>query len=186
MEPSLKTYQEVGRLCSAWSYLEMLSERTLWGILDLNAKLAQAFVWRMQLSSKWQMIVREAKKSLPESDALTLKALAKSVNALARDRNIVIHGHVTALAQLPDPLPPPGGIIGPITDPLPFTRQPCWTIYMGEDAGKNFPISCEAVEIIVLNIQKVAEEILTFNMRRNFTEGTKIGSEVEEGWPIPL
>lgn len=92
MEPSLNTYQEVGRLCSAWSYLEMLSERTLWGILGMNDRLAQAFLWRMQLLSKWQMITREAKKALPEADAIALKALAKAVNSLARDRNIVIHG----------------------------------------------------------------------------------------------
>ena len=33
MEPSSNTFMEVGRLCSAWSYVEWLTEQTVWGIL---------------------------------------------------------------------------------------------------------------------------------------------------------
>jgi hypothetical protein len=97
MEPTAETYQEIGRLCAAWSYLEMTSEQTLWGILNLNPILAQAFVWRMQLLQRWQMIVRESKKSLSEADFLALREISRRVNLLARDRNIIVHGVVHSL-----------------------------------------------------------------------------------------
>ena len=170
----------------AWSYLEMLSEKTLWGILGLNDTLAEAFVWRMQLSSKWQAIKREARKALPEADYFALKALGTAVEACARDRNIVVHGVVHAMAKIDGPKPPSGTVIGSHEEPPNFVVQPCWTIFMGEDAGKNFLISSEAVEIITKNVQSVAQRILAFNQEHNFNAGTSMKSALEAGWPKPL
>lgn len=164
----------------------MLSEKTLWGILGLNHKLAEAFLWRMQLSSKWQAIKREAKKTMPEQDHLTLKALGTAVDACARDRNIVVHGVVHAMAKYEGDPPPTGAIMGTAERPVEFIVQPCWTIFMGEDAGKNFLICPESVEIIIGNVQRVAQRILEFNVAHSFTAGTPMRDTIEEGWPKPL
>lgn len=181
-EPSNETYAAIGHLCVAWSYVEMQSERVLWGILGLNADLAEAFVWRMGLLQRWQMIVREARKKFAEEEVNELKAMKKLIDTSQRDRNIVVHGVVHAMARLPEK-PKSGAFIGTIDSPPPFERVPCWTIYMGDDAGKNFPVSTNAVKTIIGNVEKIQKLLDAYIARKDFTSGTPLADAIEENWP---
>lgn len=57
---------------------------------------------------------------------------------------------------------------------------------MGEDAGRNFPISLSAVETVCANIEKVAQATLSFNVRHGFLQHTVPELEVQADWPKPL
>ena len=184
-EPSNETFAAVGHLCVAWSFVEMQSERVLWGILGLNAELSEAFVWRMGLLQRWQMIVREARKKFTEDEVEELKTIKKLVDTTQRDRNIVIHGVVHAEARLPKK-PKSGEVIGTTQNPPPFERVPCWTIYMGDDAGKNFPVSTESVRTIIENAEKIQKLLGAYIDRKGFTSGTPLAETVEEDWPERL
>jgi hypothetical protein len=184
-EPTRDTMAAVGQLCMAWSYVEMQSERTLWGILGLNAQQGEAFVWRMQLPQRWQMIVKEARKRFAEEEVNELKVIKKLVDATQRDRNIVVHGVVHAMAIVQGQLSH-GDNAGTHENPPPFGRKPCWTIYMGDDAGKNFPISATAVGVIVENAQKTGKLILDYNNRKGYIAGTPLAETVEQDWPLRL
>jgi hypothetical protein len=52
MEPSAETKQEIGQLCMAWSFLEAMSEKTLWGIIDADEKFGPLITWRLDVRSK--------------------------------------------------------------------------------------------------------------------------------------
>ena len=184
-EPSDATYAAVGQLCVAWSYVEMLSEKTLWGILGLNVEQGRAFVWRMQLASRWQMIVKEAARKFDKADVAELRAIKKMVDVTQRDRNVVVHGVVHAMATV-QYRPEPGTMLGTASERLAFKRIPCWTIYMGDEAGKNFPISTTAVHLITANIMKIQKSIQEYNLRSGFTSGTPAAETVEENWPKRL
>jgi hypothetical protein len=184
-EPSQETLAAVGELCVAWSYVEMRTERTLWGIMGLTPQQGEAFLWRMPLLTRWQMIVREARKLYQEAEVDELKAIKKMVDTTQRDRNIVVHGVVHAL-MIADGDQTPGRLVGSVAQPPPFVRLPCWTIYMGDDAGKNFPVSPSAVGTIIDNARKIAELITAYNNRKGFTVGTDLAETVEEGWPVLL
>ncbi|WP_145608238.1 hypothetical protein [Nitrospirillum amazonense] len=181
-EPTKETYAAVGHLCVAWSYVEMLSEQTLWGILSLNREQGEAFIWRMPLLQRWQVIVREAKKKFNESEIKELLKIKHLVETVQRDRNIVVHGIVHASIALANPISKYDRIAG-IGDPIQFSRPPCWTIYIGEDAGKNFQVSTEAVLIIKENAEKVQELIRSYNINKGFTAGTVPNDNIEPNWP---
>ena len=187
MEPSPETFREIGRLCAAWAYLEAVSEITLWGILKISEELGETFTWRQGMRERWQMIVREAKKRPSNGDYETLKSISKLVSGAIRDRNIVIHGVIHAIVEVQGERPPPGTALpGGLNPDVKFNRVPCWTIYIGEDAGKNFPLSTQAVAIIRENIGKITDQVMDFNKSHSYTEHTNPKETVEAGWPTPL
>jgi hypothetical protein len=65
-EPSQQTFQEIGTLCSAWSVLEMYTEKTIWGLLDADEKLGTIITGRLDLRARFELIFQHApKKHLP-------------------------------------------------------------------------------------------------------------------------
>ena len=68
---------------------------------------------------------------------------------------------------------------------FPFVRPPAWTIFRGSEAGKNFPISTEAVEIVRTNIQALGKKVSDFNSKQGYSE-TDGSDVVESDWPRPL
>lgn len=184
MEPSPETFREVGRLCAAWAFLESLSEITLWGILKIDQDLGQTFTWRLGMRERWQMIVREAKRRLPQQDHEELNEIKKMLVSPMRQRNIVIHGVINATAAFQDQSPPHGTNIP--ADSIKFARHPCWTIFIGEDAGKNFKMSTQAVLMIIENIHKITNRVVAFNNSHSYTTRTKFHETLEEGWPVQL
>jgi hypothetical protein len=54
------------------------------------------------------------------------------------------------------------------------------------DAGKSFPVSSHAVEIVRNNIQKLGERLLSFNNKFNFHDSTPPNDGIEVNWPVPI
>ena len=177
--------EEIGRLCAAWSHLEHETEVTLWGILGADDKLGPFITWRLDMRSRWQMILENAPKKHNEDDLKELRGINKDLTPAARDRNIIVHGLVHALLQLP-----PGGIPRgvPITniEQHAMLRVPCWTVFRGAEAGKNFPVSTTAVEIVRTNLQKLGQRVTAFNIRHNYDQPPRTDPTIEKDWPKPL
>ena len=169
LEPLMATYREVGRLCTAWAFVEMLTEVTLLGVLDLSVELTETLIWPMTLQKRWATITKAARSKLPPEAANAARRLEKMVRQVGRDRNIVVHGLVHAKVFSSGDV-----------------REVCWTIFMGEDAGRNFPVSVSAARIIRLNAQQLGSEIGAFNIRHGFNRRSAQRIEVERDWPKPL
>lgn len=184
MEPSPETKREIGTLCMAWAYLESVTETTLWGIVDATEKLGRLITWRLDMRSRWQMIIEYAPEKHDANAIAELKAINKALVPITRDRNIVVHGLVHAHVVKP-PDAKYGDNFGPGHD-LDYVRKPCWTVFRGADAGKNFPMSGGAVEIVRQNIQSLGRRVTTFNLRHGYTLRTEHVAPIEQNWPTPL
>jgi len=183
MEPSPQTMEEIGRLCGAWSFLEMVTETTLWGIVDANEKLGPLITWRLDLRSRWQLILEYGPKKHDEKVMAELRKLNKAVAAVARDRNIIVHGLVHAQVKFPDGVKPHR--IAP-EDVRAFNRVPCWTVFRGAEAGKSFPVSQKAVEIVRINVQNIGQKVRAFNKVQKYKGADSPSGSIEQNWPKPL
>jgi hypothetical protein len=179
MEPSPKTREEVGRLCAAWSYLEWTTEHTLWGISPTHQNA------NLDLEGSWKVILKAAPSALDPNDLKDLQQIYQDILTVKRDRNIIVHGRIGALMVLPK-RPPTYTVVGPSDAGYEFARVACWTLYKGPEAGKNFPISPNAVEIVRSNIQSIATHVQDFNKRLNFLKGRPITEIVEASWPTSI
>jgi hypothetical protein len=185
MEPLPQTFEEVGRLCAAWSYLELVTEQAIWGILEVDDKIGPVITYRLDMRGRWSLLMEWAPRKHVGGDITELASINADIATVNTDRNIIVHGIVHALARTNlETKPPPYTILDEnITG---FERVPCWTVSRGSGAGKNFPISKNAVETARLNIQKVAKRVATFNARFNYTKTVTPMPDVEVDWPKPL
>ena len=183
-EPTADTSAEIGRLCSAWAYLEFVSEIALCGIIDADEKLGPIITWRLDLRARWQLILEHAYLKHSEQEIAELKLINKHLVNVTRDRNIIVHGMVHATAVVPSP--PPAPIVVPVGVPLQFERVPCWTIFRGSESGKNFRISQQAVTIVRTNVQKLAQQVNLFNSTHGYQPVTKLAEQIEVAWPEAL
>jgi hypothetical protein len=111
----------------------------------------------------------------------------KDIINVSRDRNIIVHGLIHGEAIIPGPRPEHGTAIPGGTIPsFPFSRPPCWTIFKGDDKGKSFPVSFEAVRIVHSNIDILAERLRQFNKTHGYQTVSTISGGVEANWPKPL
>ncbi|GAC1339746.1 MAG: hypothetical protein NVSMB18_08570 [Acetobacteraceae bacterium] len=97
------------------------------------------------------------------------KRLKGTIDTVARDRNIIVHGVIHKRLF-------PNGRATPAY----------WTIHMGVDAGKNFPISTSAVQLVRSNIIRLEREIMAFNESHGFAGHSLDLTGVEVGWPEPI
>jgi hypothetical protein len=169
-EPSSDTKAEIGSLCGAWAYLEIVTEQAIWGILKLDMKIGPLVTWRLDMKMRWDLILKVADDHIPAESAF-LRKLNKGVVACTRDRNIVVHGVVHALIKDGDPNQP----------------KAFWTVFRGAEAGKKFPISTAAVRIVRENVQYIGHQLAAFNERHKFSPANHPGGGVEQtDWPKPL
>jgi len=178
-EPSNETLMEIGRLCAAWSYLEARSEATLWGIVGADERLGPLITWRLDLPNRWSMILNYAPKKHDVETVEILRLINKDLTPVTRDRNIIVHGLVHAIAMVP--VRPPYGT--PLPPPHEFARIPCWTVFRGAQAGKNFAISSMAVSIVRENIQKIGTRVTSFNVQHGYTKVSQHEGQIENDWP---
>lgn len=173
-EPTPATHEQVGRLCAAWAFLELMTEQTLWGILDITKsnKLGPLLTWRLDMRTRWQMILDHAPKKHSKDDIISLKEMNKKVGTVTRDRNIIVHGVIHGAWRLKE------------TDKV----VPCWTAFRGVGAGKAYFVSTTSVSIVRENIQKLAHQVRDFNASKNYSEVSDLAATelVTETWPVPL
>ncbi len=183
-EPSEATYIEIGRLCSAWSFLEAVAETTLWGLLNVEERLGKIFTWQLDLRKRWEMILEHAPAKVDAVALDELRALNRLITIASRDRNIVVHGIVHAQAAI-DISSARTNIQVPAGADITWIRVPCWTVFKGADKGKNFPISTDAVRVVRTNVQKIAHRLRAFNAQHHFSDNFTANKEIETGWPKP-
>lgn len=181
MTPQL--FEEVGRLCAAWAYLEMRTEQTIWGVIGVDQQHGRFITWRLDMRGRWELLLQQAPNKHGEKDVATLRGINKGVVAANRDRNIIVHGSLHS-AILSKEKPLPGSRIEDLT--VLQARPHCWTVYRGADAAKNFPASKEAVEIVRTNVQKLARRLTDFNNAQGYVAFNTPMQAVEQNWPTPL
>lgn len=160
---------EVGSLCGAWAFLEIVTEQAIWGILKLDSKVGPHVTWRLDMKMRWELLLKVSAEHLPGEVSFLRKA-NKAVTVCTRDRNIIVHGVIHALLEDGDP-----------TKPVSF-----WTVFRGADAAKKFPVSAKAVSIVRDNIQKIGRDMQAFNARHNFKDHSLTGGHAEQNWPKPI
>ena len=186
MEPSQETLAEIGALCIAYSYLESRAEATIWGILNTDERIGTILTGRLDLRSRFQLIVDHAEEKHTELQVQELKEINKALVKIIRDRNIIVHGIVHAEVNV-QTKPRRGEIISnDLSLPYPMSRIPCWTIFKGADAGKSFPISRDAVRTVRQNVQNVAERLRIFNSFFQYHDSAKPSGFIETQWPERL
>jgi hypothetical protein len=165
-------------------YLEYVTEHTAWGILGADAKWGEIISSKLDLKGFWNLIVDHAPTDLKQE----LKDLRKLINDAADDRNVIVHGQVHAVMMV-------GGdklkdrqiydIIG-VEDVHSFAVPPSWVVHKGPNAGKCFPISTRAVEIVDENVYQIGLRVQNFNKRFGHYKGRVPSDEIATDWPKPL
>jgi hypothetical protein len=123
------------------------TEATLWGIFNLQPSIGPLISWKLDLKSRWLYIVDAASQRHCANDVTFLRKMNKDITNVSRDRNIIVHGLIHAELITPEPRPERGTVIpGGLIPSFPFSKQPCWTIFKGEDKGKSFPVSVRRLE----------------------------------------
>ena len=178
---SEKTHELVGRACAAWAHFEALTEVAVWGVLGIDQSLGRIITWPKDIKQLWQLLLSEAPKKHSESDIAALKSINKRLVDVIKDRNIIVHGLITAAIQTDKSYDHYD-----IADKGTFTVIPAWTVFKGEHAGKRFVISENSVGIILENIQKLSGEMAVFNKSNNYHSQYSPDSPADQSWPTPL
>jgi len=174
---------EIGRLCGAWAALEAVTEQTLWGILDADQRLGPLITGRLDMRARWELILEHAPKKHDAKEIEELRGINKDLTPVTRDRNIIVHGMVHAQIEIANK-PEPGTIVD--IQEHQVVRPPCWTVFRGAQAGKNFPISKRAVEIVRENIRSLELRTSEFNKRHRYHLETLPEKDIVAGRPTPL
>ena len=182
MQPAAATLEEIGRLCAAWSYLEGRTEQLVWGLLNLKPEAGRKLTWELDMKRRWALVTKHAAKKHSLPDIEMLKQYNKDAATIAQDRNIIVHGlmHAAAISRIP------GKTADLSTEEVEYVRVPCWTVFRGGDAGKNYPVSANAVKLVRENIQRLGKKVTEFNFRFNYLGTSDHNKEIEEGWPAPI
>jgi hypothetical protein len=181
MDDFPKMFEEIGRLCSSWAYLEFLTERAIWGLLNIDKELGRVVTYSKDMRQLWSLLISEAGYRLGEGDAKLLKDINKRLIIVMKDRNIIVHGRLTAImSRKPE--------VG-VYDVVDVSREnfiATWSVFKGEHAGKRFPASHNAVSIVRNNIMKLCDEMQTFNKTHNFVADNHPSDQLQILWPTAL
>lgn len=170
-------FEQIGRLCSSWAAFEAYTEIAIVGITEVDPWSSPTL--SMGVERMWKHLIREAPKKHGPDEITVLQEINADFVLVKEDRDIVIHGYITAVASdfKRDGLKYFTEI---------FSAPPSWTVYRGPNAGKRFPLSLEAVQIITNNVEKLSERIKAFNHRHGYKEFA-FPEELAQGeWPKPL
>jgi hypothetical protein len=182
IEPLPATMEEIGRLCAAWSMLELRTEQTIWGILEVEDKIGPIITSRLDMRGRWQLILEWAPRKHSLTEVQELRTIDADVATVNVDRNIIVHGLIHASGRQKQPTPTTGI---PAED-VDFSRVPCWTIARGPQAGKNFKVSKTAVEVVRTNIQNIGKRVFKFNERFGYMKTVTPQPDYEFDWPKPI
>ncbi|MCJ2009172.1 hypothetical protein [Methylobacterium sp. J-092] len=169
--PEPELFEQIGRLCSSWSLLETLSEATIWGLLKVKPNVGEAITGRMDMRGRWQLLLDTAKNIHNDTDMACLKGFDRDIKVLNQDRNVVVHGVMSAIIN---------------EEQNAYELGPAWSVQRGGNAGKRYPVSTEAVTIIRENIRTTGDKLAEFNGRFGYAIQSFPLGEVVKGWPLRL
>ncbi|WP_411782183.1 hypothetical protein [Bradyrhizobium sp. UFLA01-814] len=157
-------------------------EFTVWGLLGLDERVGPLVTWKLDVNQRWALIMERAPEKHSSTAIERLRRIGRHLSEVTRDRNIIVKGVIRAKAH-----PPAGlGFGDPVLEvgkSIPFTRLPCWSIFRGGTAAKNFLVSTDAARTVRENIQRLNEALLRFNADFRYTTATPITDEIEQHWP---
>ena len=120
--PPRSLFEQTGRLCAAWAYLEYMIEEKIWHLLGIDETLGEYITYPLDGRGRWSLMMALLKeKDQDEHDRL--KPLTQRMEIVTRDRNLIVHG-----------------LIGVSENGL------TWTVYRGAYKAKPQPASQEFVE----------------------------------------
>ena len=155
---------EVGKLCAAWSFFELITDSLLWGILGTSPKIGSMISSTKDLVGRWSLIINHAESIVTSEEYKTLKEINKKLAVVASDRNIIIHGQILF---------------------YPENQSSFAIITRGASAGKLHPISQEAVMIVTLNVASLSKLVREICMVHNWLPEEPNGVKVQN-WPTPI
>lgn len=135
VDPDL--FEEVGRLCAAWAFLEHSVEQEIWHLLGLREELGSVFTDNMDLQRRWDTLLKVSREqgSLLHGSYLTER---KAIETITRDRNLIVHGRI---------------------DWRPGEASRMWVISRGYYSDKRTPVSAEFVRRTQGEIRRLARAI---------------------------
>ena len=99
--PDPKFFEELGRLCAAWAYLELRTDSAIWGILKIKKDTGQHITWRLDMRGRWGMLMSISKTLLTPDKRKTLLALNAHIEELNEQRNLFVHGAISGYSDRP-------------------------------------------------------------------------------------
>lgn len=136
--PTAKFHEEIGRLCLAWAFLEVMLQHTIWNMLNIGEDMGKYVTYSLDAKRRWELACE-----LAEARDKELHKRLKSNNArmaqLTVARNLAVHG---VLARDPK------------------TKVMGWIVYKGAKAGKLQPASEQFVIETRTGIQDLVKRIL--------------------------
>ena len=128
---------ETGKICAAWSLLELITDRILWGVLGVSSKIGSIISSPKDLTARWDLISKNAEHVVAPADLERVKKINKQLVAVTVDRNIAVHGTILVW---PEP------------------RKHYAIVTRGIHAGKLNEIDVDRMQVIIKNIKILSVE----------------------------
>lgn len=126
-------FEEIGRLCTAWAFLEYVIEREIHRRLNGSPETLDLITSKLDAKGRWELLCQITKGKDADAHA-ALKAKTADMTSVTRDRNLIVHGLVK--------WNPDDGM--------------CWAVAKGAYAGKAQPASVDFVSGIRKAVQDLA------------------------------
>jgi hypothetical protein len=94
-------YEEVGRLCAYYSYLEGAVAQAIWLELRLTHDVGHPVTDRLQLRDSFKLLQSIHKRAGNTKIVEHLRSITKRMDALTERRNLLVHGSVIFDYQSP-------------------------------------------------------------------------------------
>lgn len=159
---------DIGRLCAAWSFLELVTDRIVWGILGVDERIGSFITSPKDIGGRWKLIIAHGAPHVTAEQYATLKKINKLLEEVTADRNIIVHGQIFLLKHIKT-----------------GHEIMCARITCGASAGKNFPLSPEAIEIVINNTNKLSHAAMEIGNSKNWLSPPP-NAEIVSDWPKPI
>lgn len=145
--PGPDFFEELGRLCAAWAYLEAGTDCAIWGMLKLDKTTGPHITWRLDMRGRWSMLMSISKTLVDKAERQALVKLNTKVEDLNERRNLYVHGLVASYSN---------------------ATQFYQVVFRGKMQGKLQPTSAKLVQTTREEIQDVATQMAAFNRRLGY------------------
>lgn len=155
----------VGRLCAAWSFFELITDDIIWGILKITPKVGSLITAEKDIRKRWSIIINHAEGVVTKAELERLRDINKALEQVASDRNVIVHGQILHKFK---------------------TKENFAVITRGANAGKFHPMSAQAVQVVINNIQFLAEAAKKIANAHLWLEDEPKEGEIVKDWPKPI
>ena len=155
---------QIGELCAAWSFLEYITDRILWRILEVNPKIGSMLTANKDLGSRWNLLVNNAGPFVDENELALLQRINTLLATVAIDRNIAVHGQVLKNRG---------------------TKQVFAVVTRGKHADKHNLIDLPKIQTVIRNIKLLSLTATNIANTYDWLDEEPVG-EVNDDWAKPI